>query len=373
MKCPKCHYLGFETGDRCKNCGYDFSLLSVAESEPADYEIHPAAIDDVPVRVVEHIAPDNDPWLGAEGAHEEPRIEFGIRVHEADATADPVSDLPLTPPTFDDTAGPPLSTFAETPVDITVAPKPTAPFLSAMPVQPAAGSSERPLPLFKRGQEHDDEPLIKMPAAPRPPLAVRRTPDTPRLRAVPRPIPRPVSPPALQFPEEGVERAAVQQERKSRPDRPVPSPSSTVAVPTTLVESIRPIVRLAAALIDGIILFGIDAAVVYFTVRMAGLSMDQWTTLPVAPLATFLTLLTVSYLCAFTAVGGQTIGKMALGTCVVNDDGRPVDAGRALRRTSAVIVSFLFFGLGFIPALFGDHRALHDRYAGTRVVRLRSV
>ena len=22
MKCPKCSYLGFETGDRCRNCGY---------------------------------------------------------------------------------------------------------------------------------------------------------------------------------------------------------------------------------------------------------------------------------------------------------------------------------------------------------------
>ena len=28
MKCPKCLYIGFETGDRCKNCGYDFSLLA---------------------------------------------------------------------------------------------------------------------------------------------------------------------------------------------------------------------------------------------------------------------------------------------------------------------------------------------------------
>ncbi len=26
MKCPKCGYLGFESGDRCRNCGYDFSL-----------------------------------------------------------------------------------------------------------------------------------------------------------------------------------------------------------------------------------------------------------------------------------------------------------------------------------------------------------
>ena len=372
MKCPKCHYLGFETGDRCKNCGYDFSLLSVAESEPPDYEIHPAAIDDVPVHVVEHIALDDDPWLGAEEEPEEPRIELAMRFPESDATAEPVPDLPLAPPTLGDAAGP-SSTFAETPVDITVAPKPIAPVLSSMSVQPPVGSGERPLPLFKRGQEHDDEPLIKMPAAPRPPLAVRRTPDTPRLRAVPRPFSRPGQPPALQFPEDSVDRATAQQEPRSAPVRPVASLPNPSPIPTSVVESIRPLARLAAALIDGVILFGIDAGVVYFTVRMAGLSMDQWTMLPVAPLATFLMLLTVSYLCAFTAVGGQTIGKMALGTCVVDDDGRPVDAARALRRTSAVIVTFLFFGLGFIPALFGDHRALHDRYAGTRVVRLRSV
>src|SRR5207245_1000125 len=26
MKCPKCGYLGFEHVERCRNCGYDFSL-----------------------------------------------------------------------------------------------------------------------------------------------------------------------------------------------------------------------------------------------------------------------------------------------------------------------------------------------------------
>ena len=26
MKCPKCNYIGFEPTDRCRNCGYDFSL-----------------------------------------------------------------------------------------------------------------------------------------------------------------------------------------------------------------------------------------------------------------------------------------------------------------------------------------------------------
>ena len=38
MKCPKCGYLGFERVERCRNCGYDFSL-SV-----------PAAIPELPLR-----------------------------------------------------------------------------------------------------------------------------------------------------------------------------------------------------------------------------------------------------------------------------------------------------------------------------------
>src|SRR5262247_4180307 len=118
-----------------------------------------------------------------------------------------------------------------------------------MSIQPPAASSERALPLFKRGQEHDDEPLIKMPAAPRPPLAVRRTPDTPRLRAVPRPIPRPGSSPALQFPDEGVERPTVPHEQKSAPVRPVASPPLAVEAPASAAESIRPVARVAAALI----------------------------------------------------------------------------------------------------------------------------
>jgi rubredoxin len=38
MKCPKCQYISFDSGDRCRNCGYEFSLA-------AD-----AALDDLPIQ-----------------------------------------------------------------------------------------------------------------------------------------------------------------------------------------------------------------------------------------------------------------------------------------------------------------------------------
>ena len=33
MKCPKCGYLGFQQVDRCRNCGYDFSLVAAPAPE----------------------------------------------------------------------------------------------------------------------------------------------------------------------------------------------------------------------------------------------------------------------------------------------------------------------------------------------------
>jgi uncharacterized RDD family membrane protein YckC len=220
------------------------------------------------------------------------------------------------------------------------------------------------LPLFRPSEDADDEPLIKMPASPRAPLAVRRTPDTPRLRAVARPVSRPATP-VLQFSEDSLDVAA-------GPGETVPL-VWTAASGAMIADSSRASGRLIAAVVDHAILLGIDLGVVYFTVRMAGLSMSEWSVLPLVPMLTFLGLLKISYFYAFTAVGGQTIGKMGVGTCVIADNGAPVDAARAMRRTCAGVLSVLLLGLGFVPALFGNRRALHDRLAGTRVVRLRSV
>jgi uncharacterized RDD family membrane protein YckC len=84
----------------------------------------------------------------------------------------------------------------------------------------------------------------------------------------------------------------------------------------------------------------------------------------------FLLMLDGGYLAAFAAVGGQTIGKMAFGLRVVADDQQPLDMGAATMRALGSIASFLPLGLGFVPAFLGDeHRAIHDRLTGTRVVQ----
>ena len=279
MKCPKCDYLGFDTGDRCKNCGYDFSLVTAPPAAPA-----------------------------------------------------------ATPS--------------------------------------ASASVKAALPLFTVPAEDDDEPLIKLPAAPRPPLSVRKTRDTPRLRALPKPSRRSDLDPVLAF----VEESAPDPDLKLRDLDPepvlVPGPASTrgregPAQVEGGPSSAGP--RFGAAALDHLILLTIDAAVIYFTLRMAALTPADWQLLPPVPLVTFLLLVKFAYFCAFTAVGGQTIGKMAFNIRVVADDDGVIEPGRAVRRTLAGLLSSITLGLGFIPALLGDRRALHDRIAHTRVVALRSA
>ena len=70
MKCPKCSYVGFESSERCRHCGYDFALLPdmpraavavppVARPEPVPFPVvhqerpapaaPAAALDDLPL------------------------------------------------------------------------------------------------------------------------------------------------------------------------------------------------------------------------------------------------------------------------------------------------------------------------------------
>jgi hypothetical protein len=253
VKCPKCEYLGFETGDRCKNCGYDFSLITAAPSPLPDLSIAPPTQQ----------TPDTQFWLD--------QLD--------EALGKPVLAPPLELPAI----------------------------TSPGPVQMRADSA---LPLFLPPVDaDDDQPLIKLPVAPRAPLSVRKTPEIPRLRAVPKPAPRPKEP-VLLFADETtpVPDLTLREEVTAAPAR------AAVAVTR---EPGGAAARLGAVALDYLILLTIDAAVLYLTLRMTALPMADWRVLPLAPLVAFLVLVKFAYFAAFTAVGGQTIGKMALGLRVV--------------------------------------------------------
>ncbi|MBP1633705.1 MAG: hypothetical protein H6Q10_279 [Acidobacteria bacterium] len=139
MKCPKCGYLGFEPSDRCRNCGYEFSLAPPPPTPPGD---------------------------------------LSLRSGEAGA---PLADFDLGE--------------ARRP------PRPTPPGQRPAPdaaLEPGVGDRlAADLPLF-RGETPGDGPPLVFSGAPTPPLAVRRS--TPAVRRErPRPTPRPVQAEQLRF------------------------------------------------------------------------------------------------------------------------------------------------------------------------------
>jgi len=257
MKCSKCGYLGFEAGDRCRNCGFQFSM---AESY----------------------------------------------------------DLP----------------------DL------------------AMRSQDPGLPLFVSPLD-DDTPLITKPSPPRAPLAVRRsTPDLGRVRTGP------------------ASRAATAEfaldlQPRHTPEPVLAPPPVARATNTPRLQQDAGIARrLAAGAIDVLLLLLVDLVVVYFTMQICGVALGELELLPKGPLVVFLLVQNVGYLVAFT-VGGQTLGKMAAGIKVVAGDcDAALDVPRALKRTMMTLLLALPGGLGLLPTFFDrQHRGLHDRFAGTRVVR----
>lgn len=320
MKCPKCSYIGFEIGDRCKNCGYDFSLIT-DPSSPGDIDI------DLSFRSSDDKAPAHVPW------------------------DDKFDETIAAVPSSLDTSEP-------------VVPEP------AEPEAPEAGRTDQSLPLFTQAlDELGDEPLVQLPAKPRPPLAVRRTPRTPRLRTVAKVSRSFAVGPTLEFWDKMPQTPDVESVSEVRART-----ASRLAEPSPRADVSGAARRLAAAAVDHLLLSAVDLSVIYFTLRMAGLPMAEWTALPPVPLVAFLLLIKLSYFWAFTTVGGQTIGKMAAHIRVVTTEDAAVDGALAVKRAFAGVVSAAVLGLGYLPALVGsERRALHDHVTHTRVIALPSV
>jgi uncharacterized RDD family membrane protein YckC len=279
MRCPKCHYISFDSGERCRNCGYEFALTT-----------------------------------------DRPSPDLTLR---GDEPIGPFADLSLSPST-----------------PLRAGPPPEA---------------DPDLPLFSPGGGGAP--------APRPPLAVRRTtPDPARLRhrAIRR-RPREDATLDLEFRQiDGALAAPAGPEGAQMGD----SGAHAAAPPAR---------RLLAAGVDVVLLSAIDLAVLYFTLRLCGLTPSELHILPAVPFVAFLLLLDGGYIVSLTAAGGQTLGKMLAGLQVVTGAGERVGVGPAVSRAGGYLLSALPAGLGFLPAFLGtDRRALHDRLADTKVVTVQN-
>ena len=314
MKCPKCGYLGFETTDRCRNCQYDFSLAPFT-TEP------------------ELTLQSND------RAETNSDFELPAIKRQTDRLSEKALDLDKLFGDIQAAAAPKIEAAAAPKIEVVADEPPPAPVVQDAEALP-----------------FDETPIVPPPAA-RPPLAVRRaTTEVPRNR--PRTA-RPVRTETLQLEADSPE--AAQATRGSMTD--------TVA---SLMEMPSLGARVGAGAIDTSVLVALDVVILYLTLRVAGLqnTMDDVRVLPVIPFAGFLALLAFGYVAAFTVAGGQTIGKMLLSLRVIGDDGRPIDAAGGMMRAAGCMLVPLTLGLSYVPALVtADHRALHDRLAGTRVVR----
>jgi uncharacterized RDD family membrane protein YckC len=305
MKCPKCGYLGFETGDRCRNCGYDFSLTGSAEGP-------------------------------------EPSSNSDLLIKDETEPVGPFMDLSLTPG-ISDRPESLRKRHDKFDLDRLIGgPEPT----------PASETSTLPVEEFPLFPNDTGDMLPHRPrAVPRPPVIIRRqTPEAQSTQA--KQVSKPARSPALDAP--------------PLAGLGLPSTAGTGRFEMSAEASLPK--RVMATLLDLLVLAAIDGVVLYFTLRLVGLGSGNISALPLLPLLSFFLLLNGGYFVTFAAVGGQTIGQMTFGLKVVGDDGESLAFTTATLRTIVWLLSTIPFGLGLWLALREDHRTLHDRLTATRVV-----
>ncbi|PYQ23735.1 MAG: hypothetical protein DMF81_07790 [Acidobacteria bacterium] len=230
-------------------------------------------------------------------------------------------------------------------------PSPLAPAPSPPIEAEAGGSAERPSPESPVRLEPTDAP-------PSP-----RT-DLPRSAAAPAaaPVIIPLSPPAW-IPRLAPVEKRPQADRLDRSLPPVAPASFGLRLGGGLLDVLA--VGLGQTLL-------LAPAILYWRWRDLGPTPAD---VPFLPIVLSLALVPVAlalgafYFVYYWGVRGTTPGKRLLGLGVEGDDGSsPIGVSRAAVRLAGYVLSGLLLGMGFFIVAFGG-TALHDRIAGTRVVR----
>ena len=361
MRCPKCHYLGFDPEPRCKNCGYDLEVeadeselaLRIEEPEPEparDLPLRAAPPVSRPitlelVRPVPEPIPAPAPAPAAASVPDREPVLVGATV-----AASPVRRVARAPHTTTE-----LPLF----VKAMAAMEPVATASSAAVVEPPPVSLPESAP--DAAPEPDFEPEIVLPPAARP-LSVRRhATETAKVAAR---VERRVGP---------LDRDLLDDLRRLERDENIRVSArefQSAGAGDIAGETVRVSHRFGAAAVDGLLLGGIGAFVLWATLKLCNATPADLGASALVALGVFLGGLAVAYLLMFTAADGQTVGKMLMGIRVVgNGDSDRLTIGQAAGRALLAPLSVGALGLGWVPVVFGRGDAIHDRLAHTRVVR----
>jgi uncharacterized RDD family membrane protein YckC len=143
------------------------------------------------------------------------------------------------------------------------------------------------------------------------------------------------------------------------------APTTTVQLPTASIRR-----RLASMLYDSLLLLGVLSAA--FLIPHLAIGIAWRVTAPGVVLAAHVFLVLGVYFIWLWRRSGQTLAMQTWRIKLVRTrDGRLVSVPQAWLRYTLAWLSVLFYGAGLLWALFDrDRQFLHDRLAGTRLVRI---
>jgi uncharacterized RDD family membrane protein YckC len=311
MRCPKCHYISFGSGDRCRNCGYEFSLAP--EAQPVD-----------------------------------------LPIQNRNEAVGPLGDFALTERAL---------TSGSTPSSTEDEGGPTA--------RRSAAPSRLDLPLFTDRGHADDAPLVSPSAVPRQPLSVRRGPPATARALQDRLVPRDDTVPDSNSHAVGDLRAVnVDLSGDSELHNLADEAEALRSAPVFLRLLAGVIDVLILASIDGAILY---FTLRLLSLSFGDLPLLPPVPLAVFLLLLNGGYLATFTAAGGQTIGKMMTGIKVVTQPPEGSSGGGslrVTLGASVLRATAYIASLLPAGLGFLPILFAeDGRALHDRLANTRVVK----
>jgi uncharacterized RDD family membrane protein YckC len=133
----------------------------------------------------------------------------------------------------------------------------------------------------------------------------------------------------------------------------------------------RIVAKILDSIIVGIVNMGINFAIMGTLTYSPSTNPNQTAAMSLGLLVNVINFaVNMAYNAGFLHWRGQTLGKMAMNIKVVTPEGAPLSWGKSIGRPLAEILSGCACAIGYIISFWDpEKRTLHDRLAGTRVIK----